>query len=24
VDGVEKGYLIVRLGSGEYHFKVAK
>lgn len=24
VDGVEKGYLIVKLGSGEYHFKVAK
>jgi alpha-L-rhamnosidase len=24
VDGVERGYLIVKLGSGEYHFKVAK
>jgi len=24
VEGVERGYLIVRLGSGEYHFKVAK
>jgi alpha-L-rhamnosidase len=24
LDGVERGYLIVNLGSGEYHFKVAK
>ena len=24
VEGVERGYLIVRLGSGQYHFKVLK
>jgi len=24
VDGVERGYLIVKLGSGEYHFKVSQ